>query len=197
MISLLPIAQVIRFVAVLYAALITLLFAILLQVVDGSSSAWTSISFAFSGATLLQMALWGWLYFGWRRLWRRFPVLNRWLYPDIGGDWNIQIHWQSLQEHGVVDATATIRQDFVRMSMEVRSPSSDSQTLIAQPKRDPESGMPLLYYVYAVSPKLIGADPSSPYFGVAILKFSEYEGGVLRGNYWTSRQTNGHFRLFR
>lgn len=197
MIGLLSIARIIRYVAVAYAVLTALCVAIFLQFGDVSWSAWTSISFACSGAAVLQLALMGWLYFGWRRLWRRFPALSHWLYPDIGGEWNIRIYWQSPQDYDVVDARATIRQDFVRVSMEVRSSSSDSKTLIAQPKKDPESGAPLLYYVYAVTPKLIGSNPGSPYFGAAILKFSETEGGELRGNYWTSRQTSGHFQLSR
>ena len=197
MIGLLPIARIIRYVAVAYAVLTALCAAIALQFGDVSWSAWTSISFAFSGATVLQLALMVWLCFGWRRFWRWFPALNDLLYPDIGGEWNLKIYWQGHQKHGDVDARATIRQDFVRVSMEVASPSSDSKTLIAQPKRDPESGAPLLYYIYEVTPKSIGANPGSPYLGAAILKFSEAAGGELRGNYWTSRQTSGHFRLSR
>jgi SMODS-associating 2TM, beta-strand rich effector domain len=83
------------------------------------------------------------------------------------------------------------------VSMEVRSPKSDSQTLMAQPKKDPESGRPLLYYVYLVTPKAVGVNPSLPYHGAAILKFSETGGGELSGNYWTTQQTGGHFQLLR
>ena len=139
----------------------------------------------------------GWFYFGWRRLWRWIPSLNRLLFPDIGGEWKIEIHWQRQGHRGVVDAEATVRQDFLRVSMEVRSPKSNSQTLIAQPKKDPESGRPMLYYVYLVIPKAVGANPSPPYHGAAILKFSETGGGQLSGNYWTTQQTSGHFRLSR
>jgi hypothetical protein len=81
--------------------------------------------------------------------------------------------------------------------MEVRSVKSDSQTLMAQPKKDQESGRPILYYVYLVTPKALGARPNPPYYGAAILKFSEVSGGELSGNYWTSQQTGGHFRLLR
>jgi hypothetical protein len=44
--------------------------------------------------------------------------------------------------------------------MEVRSVKSDSQTLMAQPKKDQESGRPILYYVYLVTPKALGARPN-------------------------------------
>ena len=138
-----------------------------------------------------------WIWFGWRQLWRWIPALNRWLYPDIGGEWDITINWQREGRKGVVYAKAVIRQDFARLSMDVISESSDSQTLVAQPKREPESGTPVLYYVYFVIPKFLTDERKPPYFGAAKLKFSEVEGGELSGNYWTSQQTRGHFRLSR
>jgi SMODS-associating 2TM, beta-strand rich effector domain len=197
MISLLPMAQVVGFIAVVYAVLITLTGAITWKFGGHSETLWGSVGFAFSGATALQIVLMGWFYFGWRHLWRWFPALSRLLFPDIGGEWKIKINWQGDGRRGVVDAEATVRQDFLRVSMEVRSPKSESQTLIAQPKKDPESGRPLLYYVYLVTPKAVGANPSLPYHGAAILKFSEAGGGELSGNYWTTQQTAGHFRLSR
>lgn len=196
MISLLPIGQVIGIISVVYAALIALAVAISWKFGGHSQTIWGSIAFAFFGATVLQLALMGWFYFGWRHLWRWFPALNR-LFPDISGEWKIKINWHWEGRRGVVNAEATVRQDFLRVSMEVRSPKSESQTLIAQPKRDPESGRPLLYYVYLVTPRAMGANPSQPYHGAAILKFSETGGGELSGNYWTTQQTGGHFRLLR
>jgi hypothetical protein len=198
MIGLLPIGRVIALVAVVYAVLIALAVAISWRLGGGySQTFWRGIGFAISGATSLQLVLVVWFYFGWRYFWRLIPALNRLLFPDIGGEWKIQIHWHGKGEEGVVDAEATVRQDFLRVSMEVRSPKSDSQTLIAQPKKDPESGRPLLYYVYLVTPTSVGADAGPPYHGAAILKLSEAGGGQLSGNYWTSQQTGGHFQLSR
>ena len=195
MISLLPIGQVIGLISVVYAVLVALAVALSWKLGDGSQTLWGSIGFAFSGATTLQLALMGWFYLGWRQVWRWFPALNR-LFPDIGGVWQMRIKWNTKSQSGVVDAEATVRQDFLRVSMEVKSNKSDSQTLIAQPKRDPESGRPILYYVYLVTPQAAGAK-SPPYYGAAILKFSEADGGELSGNYWTSQQTSGHFLLSR
>lgn len=197
MINLLPIGQVIRLISVVYAVFIALAVAISWRFGNNSQTVWGSIGFAFSGATVLQLLLMGWFYLGWRRLWRWIPALNRLLFPDIGGEWKIRINWHGEGQHGVVNAEATVRQDFLRISMEVRSANSDSQTLIAQPKKDPESGRALLYYVYQVTPKAVGANPSPPYYGAAILKFSETGGGQLSGNYWTSQRTAGHFTLSR
>lgn len=197
MIYLLPIGLVIRLIAVVYAAVIALAVALSWKLGDQSHTVWLGISFAFSGATVLQFALGAWIYLGWRQLWKWFPVLNCVLFPDIGGEWLIEIHWFREGQNGVVHAEATVVQDFVRISMEVKSEKSDSQTLIAQPKKDPELGRPILYYVYLVTPKAVGVQPSQPYHGAAILKFSQAGGGELSGNYWTTKQTGGHFRLLR
>ena len=71
-------------------------------------------------------------------MWRCVPALNRVLFPDIGGGWEMEIHWHREGHVGVVNAQAIVRQNFLRLSMEVTSPNSDSQTLIALPKKDSE-----------------------------------------------------------
>ncbi len=199
MIGLLPIGRVIAYTSVAYAVLIALAAAISWRFCGQSQTAWGIIGLAFSGATALQLALMWSFYSGWRLLWAVFPRLNRWLWPDIGGEWKIKIDWRGPQgKFGtIVDADATIRQDFLRVSMEVKSPGSNSRTLIAEPKKDPASGRPLLYYVYLVDPIDVGPKPGLPYYGVAILQFSDIGVGQLSGNYWTSQQTRGHFQLSR
>lgn len=165
MIGILSAARIITLVAVVYAILTVVCAAIAWHLSESPGLIRDYIGIVVSGAAALELALVGWLYLGWRRLWRWFPALNHLVYPDMGGEWDIKIHWQSPTNYGVVDAKATIRQDFLRVSMEVSSPSSDSQTLTAQPKRDPESGVPLLYYVYVVTPKSMGKSAESPYLG--------------------------------
>lgn len=161
MIGLLPIERVIALIAIVYAVFIALIVALSWKFGYDLQTIWGSIGFAFSGATVLQFALMAWIYLGWRRIWQWIPSFNRLLFPDIGGEWKIEIHWQGPSDRGVVEAEAIVKQNFLRISMEVRSPKSDSQTLIAQPKRDPESGRPILYYVYLVNPKAVGARPVS------------------------------------
>jgi hypothetical protein len=197
MMSLMPIGRVISVIAAVYAVLICALFAIDLKLGNPSRATWASLRFAISGGTVLQAALMLWFYFGWRYLWRWFPPLNRLLFPDIGGDWAITIRWRGGGNQGVVRARAVIRQDFLKVSMEVRSPQSESQTLIAEPKKDAESGRPILYYVYLVVPNATGTGPALSYNGAAILKFDDVAGGRLHGNYWTSKETSGHFELTR
>jgi nucleoside phosphorylase len=115
--------------------------------------------------------------------------------PDISGEWMMDIHWQREQREGKVVATAVIQQESARISMEVYSTGSDSRTLLAQLGRE-GSGNLVLHYLYEVEPKAIGSDAGSPYRGAAILRFYR-DSDVLRGNYWTSQLSRGHFELTR
>lgn len=192
MIGLLPIARVIAGIAVFYAAVIAAVVAL-----RPEAGILGSIGFAFSGAAALQLVLMIWFFLGWRWLWARIPWLGRTLFPDIDGEWRMTIHWIGSDRSGEIEARAVIKQTFISLSMEVHSPGSDSTTLIAQPRRDPESNRALVYYVYHVDPKAVGSDAPGPYSGAAILRYYDEDGGQLRGNYWTSQQTKGHFVLDR
>lgn len=63
------------------------------------------------------------------------PFLNRLLFPDLNGQWGMTIHWQRKEDKGIAKATAHIKQDLLKISMEVDSEDSDSITLLAKPKR--------------------------------------------------------------
>jgi hypothetical protein len=119
------------------------------------------------------------------------------VFPDLNGEWTMTIHWQGTEKYGIVPARAHIKQDLLRISMEVFSHDSDSETLTVQPKRDPESGRPILYYVYRVIPKNVGNNGGGSYEGAAILKLANSGSDQWSGNYFTSRQTLGHFELSR
>jgi len=82
--------------------------------------------------------------------------------------------------------------------MDVEAEGSDSQTLVAKPKRDEETGRAVLYYVFLTTPKhKANFDVEAPYRGTAILKLSLKGKRILNGNYFTSRKTVGHYELTR
>lgn len=196
MITLLPLNRVVVVISVFYGVLI----AIIVSIVAQNSAAlhlYNNVKIAFAGATALNLVLLLVIHFGWKWLWLRFPILNTALFPNLNGTWSMKIHWVGDDRDGEVDASAVIKQDFMRISMEVTSPQSHSETLIAQPKKDPESGRPILYYVYRVVPKRVGAQSGEPYEGSAILRFSTSTFDSLSGNYFTSQHTTGHFVLTR
>jgi hypothetical protein len=195
-ISILPVTRIIGIVAVFYAACVAVVVALIWKFGD-QPTLWSSVGIAFSGVTVLNALLIFLIYIGWKRIWAIFPELNRLVFPDLNGSWKMNIHWQNAEGNGFVAARAQIKQDFLRISMEVFSRDSDSETLIALPKRDPESGRPILYYVYRVVPKNIRVDVGASYEGSAILKMSSTRYDRFSGNYFTSRRGAGHFELSR
>ena len=194
MINLLPIGAIIRGVSVCYAVLVVIGL-VLLRLAGQEPDVFNSVKLALAGALPLQLLILYAASAGWRTLWRLLPWLGRALFPDVNGEWDMTIHWRRDGDLGVVAAIANVKQDFWRMSMEVRSPGSDSQTLSIQPKRDAESGHPMLHYLYRVTPHAIGAANRPPYNGAAILRLDGDQ--AMQGNYWTSSPSIGHFSLTR
>ena len=194
MINLLPMGAIIRGVAVSYALLVVLALVVLRLTVH-EPNLFNSLKLALAGALPLQLLILYAATAGWRLLWRWVPSLGRTLFPDINGEWGMTIHWQRGGNAGSVAATANVKQNFWRMSMEVRSPGSDSQTLSILPKRDAESGRPMLHYLYRVTPHAIGAVTRPQYDGAAILRLDGDQ--AMQGNYWTSSPSIGHFSLTR
>lgn len=154
-------------------------------------------SMALRGGFLLNLLLLGFAYWGWRKLWAFFPILNTWLFPDLNGVWEMKIHYRNNGKSGVVCANAVIKQTWLSMSMEVLSRDSESQTLAIVPKKDPESGRAQLFYFYRVIPNKTNAKARDPYEGSANLKVSAIGATQLAGNYYTSAATDGHFELKR
>lgn len=196
MITLLPLNRVIVAVAVFYGCVVALVVGYVAQHSE-PGSLYANVRLAAAGATGLNLALLLMIHWGWKWLWSIFPALNTLFFPNLSGTWKMKIHWVRDDQEGEVDAVAIIKQDFTKISMEVASPGSSSQTLIAQPKKDPESGRPILYYVYRVIPKRVGVRSGPPYEGAAILHFSSSSADALSGNYFTSQRTQGHFTLTR
>ncbi|MBN8818702.1 MAG: hypothetical protein J0I80_08275 [Sphingomonas sp.] len=196
MIGLLPILLVIRWIAVIYACLTAITFAVLVVLGGKTMGIWPAATFAFAGAGLLHVALFLLFYFGWRKFWAWFPQLNQWLYPDIHGTWDMEIILGGLTGGGrTIDAQAIIRQDFLRISMTVFAPDSRSTSLSAVPKKDPESAFPQLHYFFLVTTNPKAGVASKSYRGSAILELDNLEAGLVTGIYWTTAETSGTYRL--
>lgn len=194
MINLIPISKIITIIAISYAAIISV-FLTALDTPD--TSILSNIAIALKGATGLNFLLILSFSFGWRLLWRMFPKLNHIFFPDLNGKWKMSIHWVSEKDSGIAYATAYIKQDFLSISMEVISKDSESCTLLAKPKKDPESGRPILYYIYRNTPTKKNGNKDTPYDGTAVLKLSHDDCKTLNGNYYTDRLTHGHYELKR
>jgi hypothetical protein len=152
---------------------------------------------AFAFATVLELILTYIVYVGWRSLWSRFPKLNQVLFPDLNGDWIAKIHWVRDDKEGTVDATAKIKQDLIKMSIELDAPESDSATVALVVRKDPESGRPILHYIYEVTDHQMRIASKPSYRGAASLKVDASDSRFMRGNYFTSRGSRGHFSFER
>lgn len=192
MISIFPITKIITAVAVFYGILVAV---VLFFTPDPSGSLFGNISVALKGAFAINLFLAFIVFYGWRKLWAMFPTLNTLIFPDLNGRWIMTINWHWADKSGVVEANAFIKQSFTKISMEVESPGSDSETLLAIPKKDPESGRPILYYIYRTAPKKINGNRSTPYEGAAILKLDHVNSDCLKGNYFTNNSSHGHYEL--
>lgn len=195
MISLFPIGRIISLIAVAYAVVSCL---ILWAVYDETTSFLTAISIGTSGSAILHVLLLGIFYFGWENIWAKYPVLNTMLFPNLNGTWEMVIHWEWEGKNGTSHAKAVIKQNFLKLGMDVEAEDSDSQTLMAKPKKDIETGRAELYYVFLTTPKhKSNTGSQGPYKGAAILKLSLEGNQLLHGNYFTSRKTVGHYELKR
>lgn len=152
---------------------------------------WSALRYA----AYIEFFLLIWAIWGWQKAWARFPILNKWVFPDFNGKWDAKIQWVNplKEEKGQAEATVYIVQNFFKISIELNSKNSESETQIVVPKRDPESGRPLLHYVYIVKPNQVEPDSDPTYEGAALLKLNLSNINLLEGNYFTSRHTKGHF----
>lgn len=198
MIGLLPVRIVICWIAMIYASLTLLLFAALVSFGGKEMGLWPAVTFAFGGSSFLQFLLFFWFTVAWRWFWRRIPKLNAWLYPDIHGKWDMEITLGGTRGHGrKIAAKAIVKQDFLTVSMTVIAPGSRSVTLSTVPKKDPESGLPQLHYIFQVTTNPGPGAASKSYRGAAILDLDPTLQDEITGIYWTSAETSGTYRLSR
>jgi hypothetical protein len=195
MISLFPIRHVITYIAVAYSFIpaIVLYFS---WSKGNTQTISSTLETALAGSGALSVVIFIFFTYAWRLVWKWVPRLNTAIFPDLNGQWDMRIEWNRGGKSGEAQAIAIIRQSFLKISMEVHSADSDSETLLAQPKKDAESGRPLLYYVYRVIPKRTAGKGDPPYDGTAVLKLSP-DRVSLQGNYFTNARTQGHFQLTR
>lgn len=186
MISLFPITKIVATLCGIYSALMVIIFSVM-GVTDISDNIVASFRYAFI-FELLVLAI---FISGWRYIWKWFPQLNSWLFPDINGIWHAEIQWKWNEKEGVKKGKVHIKQTFIGLSMELITDESESETLVVQPKRNPESERLQLFYIYRNTPSNTSSAKILPHIGTAILKFNPVDTSILVGNYYTDRNTKG------
>lgn len=192
MFSLLPMTKVVSLIAGIYAFL-AFLVALGMEHIDVQVNPFR----VFSGAAVVDLVLLFFVYVGWRWLWVKVPNLNRWLYPDLNGTWDASIDWVKDDQTGRASGTASIKQNFFTISIQMDAERSESRTIALSVKRDPESARPLLHYIYEVTEKYTSPGQNKIYQGAASLLVDVVSNDRLGGNYFTSRGTGGRFEFRR
>ena len=188
MINLFSIPKIIIGFSALYAILLTTLLPLL-----GIAINITSI---LKYTALFEIIIIFILILGWKFIWKKIPQLNDWLFPDINGTWQVEIHWTWKQEDGSIETgikkgKVVIKQNFLTLSMELFTDESESETLVIQPKKNPDSGRLQFYYIYKNTPIDKGNNNLQSHIGAAILKIDPHNNCILQGNYFTDRNTHG------
>ncbi len=130
---------------------------------------------------------------GWRKVWAVFPSLNSHLFPDLNGEWSAKIHWNWNGNSGCKEGTVYIKQSFIKLSVDLVTDESESKTLMVKPFKNPESDQAAFYYMYHSESKATKYENKKDHKGAAILHISHEDGNIMSGNYFTDRETFGHY----
>ena len=160
------------------------------------------VSFALS-ATVASLAILGGTPI-WRLFWWAIPQLNRWLYPDLNGDWEGVNHsnWTTIErtieaatstaksktfdprtnvapEPLEVPAAVRIRASWFHISMYRKSKDgySESDTISVEPIAAAKGHGPKLAYVYDNSSPQPKVTDSERHYGAALLSIEQDEKG--------------------
>lgn len=188
MINLFSITKIITTFSALYAVLLFTLLPFFNIKVNTSS--------IFKYTALFEIIIILILIVGWQYIWNKIPKLNDWLFPNINGTWNVEIHWNWKQadgtiKRGIKKGEVVIKQNFLTLSMELFTDESESETLVIQPKKNSDSGRLQFYYIYKNTPIDKGNNKLLTHIGTAILKMAPHTNDIMQGNYFTDRNTQG------
>jgi hypothetical protein len=139
----------------------------------------------------------------WRWIWKKVPVLEKIIFPDLNGTWDcsIQTNWKDPKTNvspGPIDATVWIRQSLLTITVRQQTKESPSWSTRMFPYADVASDRYLLWFSYDNRPHANVASLSPDHEGVCWLEMSlNLDRNQLRGQYYTSRSTSGNMQLKR
>jgi hypothetical protein len=130
---------------------------------------------------------------GWKKIWASFPSLNKHLFPDLNGEWEAKIYWNWDGNSGCKEGKVFIKQSFIKLSVDLVTDQSESKTLMVKPFKNPESDQAAFYYMYHCVSKATSYESKKDHQGAAILHLSHEDSNKMSGNYFTDRETFGHY----
>jgi len=164
-------------------------------------TSWIRMIFSTISISVLSLGLVGGTGF-WRLLWRVFTPLNRWVFPDLNGNWKIEMksnikaiaryHPVLKGKHpkSSISGTVSIKQSLFSMNMVFQEENSysNSETLLLRPIKTKESGRFKLAYIYENDSPDPKKTDEQRHFGAGIAEiFIESKKMRITGLYWTNR----------
>jgi hypothetical protein len=139
----------------------------------------------------------------WRKIWKRFPVMGRKLFPDLTGTWAGELisTWKNPttgQAIAPIPVTIWIRQGIFSTSIKLRTGESTSYSTRCLLEADPEAGRFRFWYSYDNNPRAECRYRSARHEGVAWLEVDiDTDPKRLVGCYYTDRKTSGDIEVRR
>lgn len=142
----------------------------------------------------------GIFHLSWRKLWAKFPVLGRRLFPDLNGEWrgSLVSTWRDSggQEIQPIACQVWITQNLFTVTIKQKTGESTSYSRREMLERDPHSGTYRVWYSYTNTPRAVVQNRSVRHDGVAWLEMDVNQNSkAIHGQYFTSRRTSGDIDL--
>ena len=162
----------------------------------------------------------------WRWLWRKFPHLNQWVFPDLNGTWTgkTKSNWSVIQalresaenqksldlaklsEVELQDGDIAVQISASLFSLNVTSMSGNEgivRSITAKAVRDDNSGDITIHYIFLAEMPLPSSTDEGLHKGAVSLTIYGPTWTTARGEYWTRRKwregmnTAGNFEIVR
>lgn len=150
-------------------------------------------------------------YSGWRMLWRKFPVLNKWMFPDLNGIWlgSSGSNWPVIKKmkDGALDEGGITQEELDKvvlqhndMAIEIKASlfnvkvlgklsntNGDSYSINSSVLKKEEAETVNLVYIYKQSTPDPKTTDQDVHMGAADLSWKACSPNELTGVYWTRR----------
>lgn len=178
----------------------------------GTPLKWVMMSSSLAILGLMVLAGWPGYWSPWRVIFRKWPILNKSVYPDLNGVWRgkLKSNWPiidaqrtaalgdghidpnqlrgiNLDEH---DIEMEIHADLWKIAIRTIIPKGNSQTLVARADKSREGDHYYysLYYVYRQTTEYPEPTDETTHVGAALLRIELHPECSLTGEYWTTRK---------
>ncbi len=174
------------------------------QLITGEVVQWWGFSQRLSAIVFaIDVIFFGMVALAWRQLWRWFPSLNCWIFPDLNGEWVGTISSTHDNKMGEVpttsrQATLRIRQGWKRFSVELITKESRSLSTNLELGANRSDKLFSMKYNYLNNPIYQVRNRSQRHDGTAELRVDfNANPDRLIGTYFTDRFTAGNMDFMR